>query len=579
MKRKQDYFHFKKTVLCLTLTSCAFYAVEAMPALNQNQLPASTMPGVLNKILTQKPPQLMRKSPTPNVPEQESSTLGPEAQKIKFKLTKLILEGNTAYTSAEIAKIYQDKIGKEISIAELQDIIQNITNYYRNNGYILSRAILPPQKVQNGVVKVQIIEGYISGINVVGNPRGAKRMLAAYGKQVTYSRPLDISVLEKYLRLANEVPGAEVKGVLEPSKTNVGASDLNMVDNQSLINGSLSYNNYGTRYIGPQQLTASIAANSIFRSGDVTRLSYSTIPGRPKEMKFYDVSYGTYLGSHGLNWILGKNLSETLTGYTLQPLKVVGNAVTYYTRLTYPLIRKRDSSLTLDAGFDYLDSSVYSLGSLLYFDHIRSFYAGGNYNFADRYYGSNSIDIQAEHGIPGLGATTNTHSLTTSRLGGTANFTKATLQLARLQAIHGRFSAYFQFSGQYSFNALLASEQYSYGGSQLGRGYDPAEIIGDRGMGGSIELRADFAPGKYLLQAFEPYAFYDQGVIWNIRKYASVIRKQSAASAGFGIRMTFNKYLSANLFIAQPITKQVAALELLGRGRLPRGFFSLVLSG
>jgi len=53
-----------------------------------------------------------------------------------------------------------------ITVAELQQIVQDITNYYRNNGYILSRAVLPPQHVANGVVYVQVIEGYIDHVKV-----------------------------------------------------------------------------------------------------------------------------------------------------------------------------------------------------------------------------------------------------------------------------------------------------------------------------------------------------------------------------------------------------------------------------
>ena len=177
-----------------------------------------------------------------------------------------------------------------------------------------------------------------------------------------------------------------------------------------------------------------------------------------------------------------------------------------------------------------------------------------------------------------MNASTNTNSLTTSRFGGDANFIKLLGQAARVQSIYGRYSAYFLVSGQYSFRPLLSSEQFSFGGSQLGRGYDPAEIIGDRGVGATAELRMDVAPGWRALQSFQPYVFYDAGKIWNIKNIINVEHTATAMSTGIGSRFVFNNYITGNLMWTQPLTRPVAAEALIGRGKNPRVFFSMVAS-
>jgi hemolysin activation/secretion protein len=88
----------------------------------------------------------------------------------------------------------------------------------------------------------------------------------------------------------------------------------------------------------------------------------------------------------------------------------------------------------------------------------------------------------------------------------------------------------------------------------------------------------DITPNIYVLQSMQAYMFYDGGVIWNKKNVPGVLMKQSITSAGFGIRFNFTKNLSGNLMIAQPLTKQVTAEEVIGQGRLPRSFFSIVLS-
>src|SRR5207253_750882 len=119
--------------------------------------------------------------------------------------------------TAQLEVFYKDKINQTISVFDLFVILQNITNYYRNNGYILTRAILPEQKVTNGEVHLQIIEGYIGKVTITGKPHRAACMVMAYGRKIMDNRPLQLNVMQKYLLLANEIPNTEVKSILEAS--------------------------------------------------------------------------------------------------------------------------------------------------------------------------------------------------------------------------------------------------------------------------------------------------------------------------------------------------------------------------
>jgi hemolysin activation/secretion protein len=148
---------------------------------------------------------------------------------------------------------------------------------------------------------------------------------------------------------------------------------------------------------------------------------------------------------------------------------------------------------------------------------------------------------------------------------------------SRLQSLFWRLSLLGYVTGQYSFNPLLASEQFAYGGSQLGRGYDPAAIIGDHGVGGTLELRLDTPLTGRLLQSVQPYIFYDGGRTWNIKTVIGVPTRQSATSAGIGIRFAINTVISGNLMLAQPLTTKIATEEIInGNSKAPRGFFSFV---
>lgn len=565
--------------LALIFPSLFFPIISyAVGEVSPGVLPGSVEPGVISNTLSASPIEAggPAAAAVPQAAQQSESALGPQAAQIKFKLNQIIIEGNQVYSEADLLPLYKNKLNTTISIADLEGIVQNITNYYRNNGYILSRAVLPPQHVANGIVHIRIIEGYIDQVRVAGNPKGAKYILTQYGERISASRPVKINVMEHYLRLANEIPGASVRAVLEPAKQQ-GASDLNLVTDEKTLSGYISYDDYGTLYIGPQQITANINANSIFRSGDSTHLSYVRT-SRPWQLQYYDFSNETPLGGSGLRGTLGVNNSKTKPGYFLEPLEIQGNATNIYGLINYPIVRSRDKDINITGGANYINSRVNALGEELYDDQIRSVKIGANYNGSDRFYGSNLLSGFLEQGLNIFGASNDPNSTKVSRFGASAIYTKATLNAGRMQQLFWRFSTFIYGTGQYSFSPLLASPQFAFGGSQLGRAYDPAELIGDRGAAGSVELRMDLAPGWYLLQTMQPYLFYDAGVIWNLRNIPNIKQKVSATSTGFGIRVNFTKNFSGNFMMTQPLTKQIAAYELKGAGRKPRGFFSIVAS-
>lgn len=570
------------TIMTRAASLLALLVAQSGFAITPEQLPGSVQPGVVSKQLRENQPSEMTKSLPPLSPQQEKSThsLGEEASKIKFKLNKIILEDNKVYTEAQLRTIYQDKLNTQITVAQLQDIVQNITNYYRNNGYILTRAVLPPQHVKEGVVRIRVVEGYFANVNIVGKPKGARYILTAYGNRIAASKPLQLKQMEYYLFLANEIPGAQTKAVLEPSKNQAGASDLNLVIDQRTLEGYLSYDNYGTRYIGPQQITASVNANSVFRSGDTTRFSYVGTP-KGNELQYKDVSYDTPLGTKGLRLVLDTNQAITNPLYVLQPVQVAGNAKDLNGAIRYPVIRERSQNFTIEGGFNYLDSYVTQLDLPLYTDHIRSIHLGGSYDFADRFRGANLIGVILTQGLRLLGGTTDNQSTMTSRYGATTIYTKIGAQASRLQQLFWKFSLFGLVKGQYSFNPLLASEQFGYGGSQLGRGYDPAEIIGDRGLAGSLELRLDTAPQRFLINSVQYYVYYDAGKIWNLRNVQQgVSTSQSATSTGFGARILMTKYVSGNFMYTQPLSRKVQALQQVSNmGSHPRIFFSISLTG
>ena len=85
---------------------------------------------------------------------------------------------------------------------------------------------------------------------------------------------------------------------------------------------------------------------------------------------------------------------------------------------------------------------------------------------------------------------------------------------------------------------MLAGEQLAFGGPQLGRGYAPSSLTGDRGFGFLGELRLDF-PDVYepgVIANLQAYSFGDWARAKLLAGEGVQAEKQSLLSYGFGLR-------------------------------------------
>jgi len=538
-------------------------------------LPANVNPNVVGQefLPSQKFPSAMA-SPT-SMPEEPSALSSKAAEQIRFKLNKITVMGNTVYSSQELENLFKSSIGQTISVAKLQQMANIITTKYRTEGYILSKAILPPQVIKNGHVTIQVVEGYIQNVSIQGNAGRAHTLLTAYGKHIQQNDPLQLQTLERYSLLANDIPGGISKTVLTPSAIaqKPGAADIKFVTTQKPVDGYLSFDNRGTKYLGPNEYTLGVATNSGLMSGDRIGIQLLNTT-KTNQLKYGRAYYHAPLNSDGLALDITTTYVHTNPGYLLQNLNVVGISRSASAILSYPLLLRQNQNLYINGGFDALNSqnNIYLTTPPLelYEDHLRSARLGVSFSMADAWQGINQISTQYSQGLLIFGASRNNAS-DLSRSNGRSDYKKITLEASRIQNLGHQFSLLAGMKSQYAFNPLLVEEQFYFGGATFGRAYDPAEISGDSGLAGRVELRYDTEPTYRFLQHIQYYTSYDIGKVWNINYPNAFFPDDSAASAAAGIRTTFNRYLSGSLELAKPLTEKVSTYN----NKSPRLFFSL----
>jgi hemolysin activation/secretion protein len=478
------------------------------------------------------------------------------AKEIRFKLTRLAIEGTTVYSEKDLLLAYQSRLDKEVSLFDIYQIAAALTAKYRNDGYILSQVVVPAQSVEDGRVRLQTIEGYIAVVTLEGVDGDRRKLVQRYADRITQDRPLKNDVLERYLLFMNDLPGAFARATIKSSPGTPGASDMHVQFTQQLIQGGLSLDNRGGRSQGPLRLSADMGLNSVLGLQESTRVRY--INSLSDELTFVSLSHDQNIGLDGGKLSLSASLSKSKPKeLAFIPLNLETSSQSAALMYSYPLIRSRSQNLSLRGSFTLHEGETKIFNVQDTRDSTRAVRLGTTYDIADAWGGVNLLDIELSQGIHGLGSSDN-NDLFLSRRNGRVDFTKATLYAARLQSLAPRLSFLAAVSGQYAFTDLLSSELYSFGGEQFGRGYDPSELVGDHGVAVKLELRYTITASGFLDSSYTAYTFYDTGIVYQ-RTSGGLNDSDSAASAGLGLRVTFWRHVSAYAEMAKPLTRDVSA--------------------
>ena len=512
------------------------------------QLPGSVDPGRLQQRFA---PPAPPPAPPPALPTTPLEEAPAEFQDVRFVLGEVRLRGATVYDAAELRGIWSGDLDREISLARLYDIANQISVRYRSDGYILSRAIVPPQDIVGGVVTIQVVEGYIDRLLLNGDFGGRTEILQAFAEKIVASRPLRAAVLERYLLLMQDLPGLALRSVIRPSPDVPGASDLILLVGHDFTGAFVQADNRGSRFNGPNQMQAAATLNSPFGRYETLGAQAAFTPG-VDETRFYSLSSSLPLGAEGLSLSLSAGRLTSRPGSTLDVLEVEGRSETYRLGLSYPFIRARRQNLRLRAGLDLLNSRTDVLQEQISKDRIRSLRIALDYDAIDRFFGVNRLSAELSRGLDILGARS-ANAESTSRQGGRNDYTKITADASRVQFLQRGWSLQAAARGQYAFDRLLSSEEFGFGGEAFGRGYDSSEILGSHGLAGSLELRYEPDPPDFA-QNLQIYAFYDIGAVWQRNEFPKQER-ESAASAGFGLRATIAETLTGYVELTRPLTR------------------------
>jgi hemolysin activation/secretion protein len=540
------------------------FAALLAPSLVQAQvaLPGGAAPGrEREQFQTPQAPRAVPGGPSVSLP---STTAPAEAKTTKVVIRRVKVIGSTVYTDEQLAPLWEDLLGKSVTLQAVYDLAQKITAKYGADGYVLSRAIVPEQELnpKGASIKIEVVEGYVDKVVWPEKVRKYRDFFTDYEARIIADRPINIRTLERYLLLANDLPGLKFTTKLEASKTNKGASTLIVEVTEKPVEVSARIDNRGTKSRGPLQFIVSPSFNNFARGHEQLTISYAGASPL-SELQFVAPAYRQVLTSEGLSFFVNGSYSWGYPGIPINPIlkfRTYSNFVE--TGLAYPIIRSREKNLQV-SGLGFMSESYSFLGlPANQVDRLRGLRAKLDGDMADSTGGINQFNITLSKGFHGLGSTDNLDNPLVSFEGGPSNpygkvdFGKAEGFYARTQPLIDRLSAQIAAYGQYAFTPLLVPEQCGFGGRQFGRAFDPSDLIGDHCWMVSGELRYDLpavTPFANTQVNTQVYGFTDTGRVYTLAGTNGVGTPQSATSVGGGVRLGWQNYLNVDLSAAKAV--------------------------
>jgi hemolysin activation/secretion protein len=469
----------------------------------------------------------------------------------QFVLREIDVVGAHAVSRDRIAEIYQSHLGKKVSQADLAAIAGAISDLYREAGFHLSRAIVPPQDIANGRVRIEVIEGAIVQAELKGDGAeqfGVRPMLGP----VLAEHPSRLATLERQLFLINGRPGVRITDTaLEEIGSATGRFRLIVYLKTWHVFSSFGLDNLGSSSVGPWQTYATGAFNSYLTPGDTLAVNLSTIANDPRQLGFARMSYDAPVGVDGVRLGASVLYSAVRPGDTRRLDSDITTTEAFELRAGIAPLQSQSSSLILTAAATFSNVSEHDLYGPWYNDHIRTASLTADYRLQDRFGGTNFATLSYRQGLDIFGASHFDDDLL-SRIGASSNFSVLNLWFTRYQTLDDAWSIKLSAASQTASRPLFTSQQFYLGGAAFGRGYGAAEISGDNGLAGSLELRFDQKLDFRYWTGYQLYAFGDAGAVWNHGYRLS--DGLALTSAGVGVRFFLPDDLQADLGVAVPLS-------------------------
>ncbi|MBD2693011.1 ShlB/FhaC/HecB family hemolysin secretion/activation protein [Anabaena catenula FACHB-362] len=513
-----------------------------------------------NPIIPQKPELTPVKpeqsQPTPletNPPTLQPGEISPQIPGT-IRVEGFEFEGNTAFSDRQLAEVSKPFTAREITFAELIAVETAVTQKYIEAGYINSGAVISANQTfprTGGVVKIQIIEGELTEINIIGN----RRLHANYVRsrlEIATKKPLNRNRLLEALQILQLDPLiTNISAELQPGSRPQQSRLQVRVKEADTFSGEIFTDNNRSPSVGSFRRGIKINQSNLLGLGDGLEVSYTNSDGS----NAFDGSYTLPINAR--NGTIEFAAGITNTNVIEQPfnrLDIEGKSRTYQLTYRQPIVQKPNQELALGLTFSRQESQT----SLL--NERFPLSPGANNQGETSVSALRFFQEYVQRSPRQVLAARSQFSLGTDIFGATVNNNAPDSRFLawRGQGQYVRLLApetllILRSDIQVSSDSLLSLEQIGIGGAKSVRGYRQDLILTDSGVITSAELRIPIVRVPEIKSVFQIAPFIDFGIGWNYSGEKANSQSNSLLGTGLGLIWQMSDRLNTRLDYGIPL--------------------------
>jgi hemolysin activation/secretion protein len=475
------------------------------------------------------------------------------AQGPRFDIVEYRVEGNTLISEGELKAILAPHTGQSRDFSDVQNALQALQAAYQKQGYSAVRVILPEQTLENGIVRIDVIQQKLVSVSVLNNQHFGDDNILASLPALKVGEPPNAREVARNLRVANENPAKFSLVHFKTNEKNPDAIDATVrILDEKPSKIFLTLDNTGNEQTKDLRIGIGYQNYNMFNRDHRLSAQFITTPQSDptfRDMQIFGFGYSIPLYEQGDSIDFLAAYSDVDAGSLLNgALNITSRGWVFGAHYNWNLDRIGQYQHKIDFGLDYRNyKPEVTFGSVNITPQtsvtpISVTYAGLWQDATRRLSFSGGVI----HNLGGIDSDGGASDLASVPWLAEDDFTRYVWSADFTQQVFQTWQLHLAASGQFASDHLLPGEQFGLGGMDSVRGWHERSFSGDRGYRASLEIVSPNF-GEQLLPrlSLKALAFYDVGHVDYLR---DVIGNDpgdhvTIGSAGLGMRFGYGKHL------------------------------------
>lgn len=481
----------------------------------------------------------------------------------KFEISAFQVEGNTLIPSEELQAVLAPFVGSSRDFGDVQSALQMLQGAYQERGYSAVRVLLPEQVLENGIVRIQIIQQKIVSVKATGNDVFDDENIMRSVPALKIGEPPNARAVARNIRVANENPSKFATVHFKSSEQYPDGIDatIRIIDEkpQKLF---FTLDNTGNHQTKDLRMGVGYQNYNLFNRDHRLTAQFVTSPQSDlsfQDMRIFALGYTIPLYEQGNSLDFFAAYSDVDAGTLLGgALDITSKGALFGAHYNWNLNRIGNYQHKLNVGLDYrnYDPNT-SFGGVNLTPEVTATPASVTYSGlwkgSDRQWGFN-LGVIAN--IPDLASHGSEDDFAAPPWLAEDNFKRYTWGADFVQNFATDWQVHLAGNGQFASDHLHPGEQFGLGGMDSTRGWHERAFSGDRGYRWSLEVVSpNFGRSLVEKLSLKTLAFYDVGHVSNLNNVLGdkVGNRITIGSVGVGLRLAYDKHLLARADLAMVV--------------------------